>query len=154
MVEQLADRDLLPGRNDARQVTLKRIAEPKLPLGHELKHDCRRERLRHTSDPKPLVPARSLIPRRSHVLTTIVGDENDHALRSATSNLPRDLFDRRRRCPRRLATATRQHQPERHQKRRKDTAKHAIGTATPSRTAIPCNQPQLIRTFERRIFRT
>src|SRR5262249_6072980 len=110
---------------------LQRIAEPKLPLVHELKHDCRCERLRHTPDPKPLVPARSLIPCRSHVLTTIVGDENDHGVSSATSKLPRDSFDRRRRGPRPVATATRQHQRERPQKRRKNKTKHAIGTANP-----------------------
>jgi hypothetical protein len=131
VVEQLPDRDPLPVRNDARQVTLERIAEPKPALGYELKHDCRRERLRHTPDPKPLILAGPAIPCRSHVLTTIVGDENDRALRPVKNELPRDFFDRRRRCPGRLATATRQHQRESHQNRRKDKAKHAIGTATP-----------------------
>lgn len=41
MLEQLADRYLFASRHDTRQVVVERVAQAKLALIHELKHDRR-----------------------------------------------------------------------------------------------------------------
>jgi len=98
VVEKLADGDLVSLRNDAGQVALERVAKAKPSLRGELEHNRGRERLGDAPDAKSLVPARTTSPRRGHVLSTIVGDEDDHAGRAGTRELLRHTFDRRRRA--------------------------------------------------------
>jgi len=128
MVEQLADGDPLAVRNDARQVTLERVAKTKLSLGSELEHNRRRERLRHAPDPEPLVLPGTADPGGGHVVSIMVGDEDDHTGCTATAQLPSYPFDGRLRRVRAVARAARKHEGKRSEKRLEGKAENAIGT--------------------------
>ena len=96
MREQVANRDHLPARRDARKVALERVVQTKAALLYELEHDRRGERLRHAPDPEPLVGAGPPASGGCLVLTAVVGDEDDHAIAAGVGDLTRELPDGRR----------------------------------------------------------
>jgi hypothetical protein len=105
MREQLPDRDGPAARDDARKVLLDRVAQLEAALLDELEHDRSGERLRHAPDPEPVAGAVGPRAGRRLELTSVVGDEDDHAVPARLGDLPCEALDGRR-CRLRLVAAT------------------------------------------------